>query len=111
MLPNKLAPKVPNKIPRNLSFCYFVSFLIVLVTPFNKILEPSRAWAIFKMLFIPLFESIKIVVPEPCIFCWIPAAVIPNEVKTFFAKVTATFINVTANLLNNNPINSPGWII
>ena len=36
---NKLAPKVPNNILKNASFCSFVSVLIVLVTPFRKILE------------------------------------------------------------------------
>ena len=41
--PNKLAPKVPNNILKNPPFCSFVSFVIVLVTPFNKILEFSRA--------------------------------------------------------------------
>ena len=43
------------------------------------------------MSFIFLFEVVKVVVPEPCIFFWIPAsiaeaaAVIPNRAKTFFA--------------------------
>ena len=37
--PSKLDSKVPNKDP---PFCSFVSFLIVLVTPFSKILEYSR---------------------------------------------------------------------
>ena len=41
--PNKPAPKVPNNILKNRHFCSFVSFLIVLVTPFHKILEFSRA--------------------------------------------------------------------
>ena len=69
------------------------------------------------MSFISLFEIIKVVVPEPCIFFWIPAsiaeaaAVIPNGAKTFFAKGIATFINGPANLLNNNPKNPPDWII
>ena len=40
--PNKLAPKVPNNMLKNHPFCFFVSFLIVLVTPFNKILESSK---------------------------------------------------------------------
>ena len=35
------------------------------------------------------------------------AAVIPNEVKTFFAIETATFMNGTAILLNNEPKNPP----
>ena len=42
--PNKLAPKASNNILKNLPFCSFVSFLIVLVTPFSKKLESSRAW-------------------------------------------------------------------
>ena len=39
------------------------------------------------------------------------AAIIPNGVKTSFAKEIATFINEPANLLNNDPKNSPDWII
>ena len=41
--PNKLAHKVPNNMLKNYPFCSFASFLIVLVTPFSKILESSRA--------------------------------------------------------------------
>ena len=61
------------------------------------------------MSFISLLEIIKVVVPEPCIFFWIPAsiaeaaAVTPNRAKTFFAKGVAAFINGPANLLNNDP--------
>ena len=62
-----------------------------------------------------MFEIIKIVVPEPCIFFWISVsiaeAVIPNGAKIFFTKETATFINGLANLLNNDPKKPPGWII
>ena len=35
--PNKDAPNVPSSIDKKPPFCSFVSFLIVLVTPFNKI--------------------------------------------------------------------------
>ena len=35
------------------------------------------------------------------------AAVIPNGVKIFFTKGTATFINGPANLLNDDPKNPP----
>ena len=102
---------------KNPPFCSFVSFLIVLVTLFSKILESSRAWTNFIMSFIYLFEVIKLVVPESCIFFWISAsiaeaaAVIPDGAKTFFAKGIATFINGPANLLNNDPKNPPDWII
>ena len=41
--PNKDAPKVPNNILRKSPFCYFVSFLIVSVIPFNKTPEFSKA--------------------------------------------------------------------
>ena len=46
-------------------------------------------------------------------YFWIPAsiteeaAVIPNGVKTCFAKGIATFLNGPANLLNNDPKNPP----
>ena len=43
MFPNKLAPKVTNKIPKNPPFYSFVSFSIVSVTPLNKMLEFSRS--------------------------------------------------------------------
>ena len=69
------------------------------------------------MLFITSFEIIKVVVPELCIFYLMSAsiayvaAVIPNGAKMFFAKVTATFINGPAILLNNDPENPPDRII
>ena len=90
MFPNKLAPKVPYNIPKNPPFCYFVSFLIVCVTPLSKLLEPSRASTIFIMSFISLFEIVKVVIPEPCIFFWITAsiaeaaAVIPKGANILF---------------------------
>ena len=120
MFPNRLAPKVPKNMHKSPPFCPFVSFLIVLVTLCNKILESSSAWTIFIMSFIFLFEIIKVVDkgrPEPCIFFWVYAliaeasAVIPNGAKIFFAKGTATFINGPANLLNTDPKNHPDWII
>ena len=123
MIPYKVAPKVPKSGLKNPPFCSFVSFLIALVTHFNKILKSSRAWTIFIMPFICLFEIIKVVAckaedkgwPEPCI--WIPASIaeaaakIPNGAKIFFARGTATLVNGPANLLNNNPKNPPDWII
>ena len=50
-------------------------------------------------------------------FLWVPAsiaeaaAVITNGAKMFFAKETATFSNGPANLLNNEPKNSPDYIV
>ena len=43
--PNKLAQITKYLVTclKILLFCYFVTFLIVLVTPFNKILESPRA--------------------------------------------------------------------
>ena len=79
------------------------------MTPFSKILESTKGWTIFITSFIFSFEFIKAVVSEPCFFYWITesiaetAAVIPNGAQIFFAKGIATFINGTANLLNNDP--------
>ena len=82
------------------------------MTPFSKILESSRAWTIFIISFISSFENINVVLPEPFIYLFIfwgpesiaeAAAVIPNGAKTFSATGIATFINGTANLLNNDP--------
>ena len=79
-------------------------------------LESSRAWTIFIMLPISLFEIIKVVVLKPCIFLWIPAsiaeavAVIPNGAKIFFVNGTGTFTNGPANLLNDKPRNPSDWL-
>ena len=50
-LPNKLAPNVPSNILKNPPLYSLVSFLIVLLTPFNKIPELSRALIIFIISF------------------------------------------------------------
>ena len=96
MFPNKLAPEVPNNIPKNPRFYSFVFCSIVLVTPFNKISESSRALTIFIISFISLFEIISVVILERCIFFSIPSfisAVTPNGARIFFANGTATFVN------------------
>ena len=85
MFPNKVASKIPNHIPRNPPFCSFVSFSIVLVIPYNKIIQSSKAWTNFIMSIISSFEIVRVIVPEQCIFFWIlasiadAAAVITNE--------------------------------
>ena len=66
--PNKLAPKVPNNIPRNLPFCYFDSFLFVSVTPFINKPDSSRDVTIFVISFVSSFEIINAVVLDPNIF-------------------------------------------
>ena len=68
MFPSKPVPRIPNNFHKNPPFYTFDSFLIVLVTPSNKTLESSKAGTIFIPLFISLFDIIKVVVPEPCIF-------------------------------------------
>ena len=65
---NRLAPRVSNHILKNPPFCSFISFSIVLVTLFNKVLESSRACTIFIISFISSLGIIKVVVPDPCIF-------------------------------------------
>ena len=50
-LPNKLAHNVPSNILKNPPLSSLVSFSIVLLTPFNKISEFSRASIIFTISF------------------------------------------------------------
>ena len=66
-LPNKLASNVPSNILKNQLFCSLVSFSIVLLTPFNKIPEFSRASIIFIISFMSSCSIINLT-PEPCIF-------------------------------------------
>ena len=74
-----------------------------------------KSWTIFKISFISLLETIKVVVLETCIFYWIPvsiaerAVVVPNGTKIIFsfANENASFINGTAILLNNEPRTPP----
>ena len=59
------------------------------------------------------FEIIRVAVQETYYFFWISASiaeaepVISDGTKIFIATGTATFINWSANLLNNEPKNSP----
>ena len=116
-LPNKFAPKLPSNILKNPPFCYFVSFLTVSVTPFNKILESSSACTIFIKSFISSLEIIKVVLPDPNIFLCIltsaadAAAVNPkginrlltNGLITFFIKGNPVFNKGPSNLPKNPP--------
>ena len=68
MFANKLAPKLPHRIPKSPPFCSLVWLLIDLATPFSIIIEYSRALIIFITSFISLFAIISVVVLETCIF-------------------------------------------
>ena len=68
MCPNKLAANVSNSILRNPPFCYFASFLIVLLTPSNNSPESSRDLTILKISSISSIEIIGVIVTERCIF-------------------------------------------
>ena len=69
------------------------------------------------MPFTSSFKIIKAAVSETSNLFWIFAsiaeavAVIPNKAKIFFAYGTATFINGSAILLNNDPKIPPDYII
>ena len=113
MLLNKVLAKVPSIILRNQHSYSFASFLIILVGPFNRLFESSKALTIFKISFISSFEIVKDAIQEPCIFFSIPAsiaeeaAVIPNGAKICFAIGAATFINGPASILNNATKKAP----
>ena len=58
---NKLATNVPNNLLRNPLFCFFVSFLIVSLTPSNNNTESSRDLTIFIVSSISSFDIINVV--------------------------------------------------
>ena len=51
IFPKRLAPNVPNSIPRNPPFCSFASFLIVSLTPSNNNPEFSLYFNYFLNVF------------------------------------------------------------
>ena len=85
--PYKLAPNVPNNIPRNAPFCYFASFLVVSLTRFINKPDSSSDLTVFIISFNSSFEIITVVTPDPNIFSLIAAyaadadAVNPNDTK------------------------------
>ena len=63
-LPNKLAPNVPNKMPRIPHFRYFASFSFVLLALFMNKPNSSRNLTIFIKSSISLFEITNAVVTK-----------------------------------------------
>ena len=88
---------MPNNILKNLPFCSFASFLIVLITPSINNPDSSSELTTFMISFISLFESTNVVMADPNIFLWIAAsvadatAVNPNGTKTLLANSLSTF--------------------
>ena len=110
---NKLAPKVPNNIPKNPPFCSFALFLIVSLTPFINKAESLRGLTIFMIAFISSLEMIKVVNADPSIFLWTAAsvadagAVNPNGSKTLLAYGLSTFPIKGNQIFNSVPKSLP----
>ena len=66
--PNKLAPKVPNNIPKKSPFYSSALFLIVSFTPYINNPDSSRDLTIFIISSISSLEIISVVKPDPSIF-------------------------------------------
>ena len=95
--PNKLGPNLPNNIERNLPFCYFASFLIVLLAPFVNKPDSWRDLAIFMILFVFSLEFVYVALQNLNIFFRIVASVTfgdsvnSNGIKTLSARGLSTF--------------------
>ena len=75
---------------------FFVSFLIVSLTPFINNPDSSRELTIFIISLISSLEIFSVVKPDLNIFLWIPvsvdaAAVNPNGIKMLLANGLITF--------------------
>ena len=92
--PNKLVPKVPHNIPKNLPFYSLASFLIIW---FINTSDSWRDLTIFMITFISLLKIINVLVLDSNIFLRIAtsvtgaAAVTPNGFKTLLANGFHTF--------------------
>ena len=102
---------MPNSILRKPPLCSLASSFIVLLTPFNNILESSRDITIFKMSCISSFEIIRVVVPDPRIFFVYCSTVadaaavspsIPRSLITDSNKVNTVFSNGHKSLPSNS---------
>ena len=65
IFPNKVAPNIINKIPRNLPFCSLASSSTVLVTPFISKSDYSRDLTIFIISLSSSFENTNVAVLDP----------------------------------------------
>ena len=93
---NKLAPKVPNKIPRNPSFCSFASLWIVSPISFINKADSSRDLTIVMIYLTFSLEIINVAhfagsLPVGNIFLWTAAsvaaaAVNPDGIKTLLTN-------------------------
>ena len=99
IFPNAIAPNAPNNIPRNLTYCYFASFLIVPLTLFISKPDSSSYLTTLIISSISSFEIVSATVrgaksegcPDTKICFWLAAsvadtaAVNPNAFKTLLA--------------------------
>ena len=126
---NKLAPTVPNNIPRNSPFCYFAFILIVSPTPFINKPDSLRDLTILMISFISSLEIINVAVPDPNIFLWIAASVakaaaaaaivaaeaaavaVPNGIKTLLANDLHIFLFKENSVFINGHKSQPNKIV
>ena len=72
--PNKLEPNVSNKILKNPPICYFASFWIVWLAPFNNEPKSSKDFTTSIKSSISSFDIINVANPNFKIFLCIPAS-------------------------------------
>ena len=112
-VPNKLAPNLPNNIPRSSPFCSFAPFLMVLLTIFINNPDSSKDLTIFNISFISSFKTINYVIPDPNMFLLIAAslgdavAVNPNGIKTLLANILSPFPIKGNPFFRNGPKSLP----
>ena len=99
--PNKLAPKVPNSIPRNPFFLFYSFILIVLLTPFINKLDSSSDLTIFIISFIFPYEIIHVV--------WHKTKCKQREAKSEGQKHDPNiFLGITASVADPAAVNRNG---
>ena len=106
--PIKLGPNAPNNIPRNPPFCFFASFLIILLTSFINKSDSPGDLTIFMISFICSFKIINSVTPDPNI----SLSIVFDGIKTLLGNGLSTSpIKGNPVFSKSLPKNSPDCLV
>ena len=78
-------------------FCYFVSFVIVSITPFVKKPDSSRDIPIFMISFKSSFQNTTVAVPDPMFYLFIYLFIIIIIIIIWIAAFVADAVAVNQN--------------
>ena len=109
--PNKLAPNVLNKMLKNPSFYFFVSFITFLLKLFSRFFKRFNCFR--NVIHLSIWNFFNAVIPDPKIVFWIVAScadtavVNPKSIRTLLVRGLRTFFIKGKPVLSNGPRSLP----